>query len=208
MDNGRLLALDVGDRRIGVAVSDPLRILARPVTTIQRRAAADVQAVVDLIAEWDVAQLVVGLPLLPSGDRGEQARAVEAFVRRLEAAVAIPIVLWDESYTTETAAERLRARGVAARAAKALIDAEAAAVILEEWLRAHAEPVEAAEAPNERARRNDAPSQADRRDEAWRDVARIAGAPGEAAHGDEAPRETVRRDEAPRETVRRDDVIE
>ncbi len=136
---GRLLALDVGDRRIGVAVTDPLRVLARPLTTIQRqRAIEGVRAVADLVAEWDVVRIIVGHPLLPSGDRGDQARSVEAFVGRLRAHVDVPIDLWDESYTTEAAATRLRSRGLDARAAKAHIDSEAAAVILEEWMREHA----------------------------------------------------------------------
>jgi len=125
------MALDVGDRRIGVAVSDPLGITTRPV--------GDVAVVMAAVREWEPARVVVGDPRLPSGDRGEQAEATDAFVTLLApelAALGIGIERWDESYTTETALARLRARGVDARRAKALVDAEAAAVILEEWLRA------------------------------------------------------------------------
>lgn len=134
--------MDVGGRRIGVAVTDPLRVLARPLTTIRRRSrAADVSAVADLISEWQARLLVVGLPLLPSGDRGDQARAVEAFVAQLKAAISIPVELWDESFTTLEAAARLRDAGHKPdrdrEAERARLDAVAAAVILEEWLRAH-----------------------------------------------------------------------
>ncbi len=133
---GRLLALDVGDRRIGVAVSDPLGVTARPLLTLERkRAADDVAAVAQLVSEWEARILIVGHPLLPSGDRGEQALRVEAFVRRLKRAVDVPVSLWDESYTTVAALERMKARGVSEDDIRQRIDAEAAAVILEEWMR-------------------------------------------------------------------------
>jgi putative Holliday junction resolvase len=133
---GRVLALDVGDRRIGVAVSDPLGITARPLTTLVRdRLRADLRAVAALVEEWEAACLVVGDPRLPSGDRGEQSEKVAAFVEALGPAVSVPIEMWDESFTTLAAAERRRERGGRAARDRSAIDAEAAAVILEEWLR-------------------------------------------------------------------------
>jgi putative Holliday junction resolvase len=132
------MALDVGTRRIGVAVSDPLKLFARGLTTLQRTdPVADVQAVAALVTAWEAERLIVGHPLLPSGDRGERAVEVEAFVERLAVAVGCPIELWDESYTTLAATERLHGRGVTGREAQAQVDAEAAAVILEEWMREH-----------------------------------------------------------------------
>jgi len=147
------MALDVGDRRIGVAVSDPLRLFSIPLVVMDRRGEErDVAAVLELALEHEAAVLIVGLPLLPSGDRGEQARKAEAFARALLRAGAARVELWDESYSTLEAAARRVARGRAARPrppggarAAAPLDAEAAAVILEEWLRAHEEaPAEAA----------------------------------------------------------------
>ncbi len=142
--SGRLLALDVGDRRIGLAVSDPLRLFARPLRTVVRRdEAADVEAIVAVIRGEGVTEVVVGHPLLPSGDRGEQARAVEAFMARLAPALdaaGVPWAYWDESFTTLTAQERRRERAARVRSADAGLDAEAAAVILEEWLGARQEP--------------------------------------------------------------------
>jgi putative Holliday junction resolvase len=134
-----VLALDVGDRRIGVALSDPLQITVRPLTTLENRPDAPGR-IGALVEEWDVERLVVGYPRLPSGDRGDQARAVEAFVERLARCVAVPIEFWDESFTTLAAEERLRRAGVGVRRQKARIDAEAAAVILEEWLMEHRPP--------------------------------------------------------------------
>jgi putative Holliday junction resolvase len=125
---GRVLALDVGNRRTGVAISDALRITARPLLTLERSDPhADVVAIADLVADHQITAIVVGHPLLPSGDRGEQALLVEAFAAALTAELEVPVVLWDESYTTQAAAERV-GRGAAN------LDAAAAAVILEEWL--------------------------------------------------------------------------
>ena len=134
---GRTMALDVGNRRIGVAVTDPLGLFARPLTTVVRRGqATDLAAVAALTRAWAIDRLVVGLPLLPSGDRGEQAVLVMAFVDALAPTVDVPVDLWDESYTTVTATERLRSYGADVRRQPAAIDAAAAAVILEEWLNA------------------------------------------------------------------------
>jgi putative Holliday junction resolvase len=152
----RIMALDVGERRIGVAVSDPLGITVRPVGTVEISAdksvsgiAAAITAVVAYVRQLEPRRLVVGDPRLPSGDRGPRADMVDAFVADLTIGLTaegslgpLPIERWDESYTTETALARLRSRGVKVGTAKertrAGIDAEAAAVILEEWLRAHA----------------------------------------------------------------------
>ncbi len=141
MTPGRVMALDVGERRIGVAISDPLRITVRGLTTIDRARADACAAVVDSVAQWAPVCVVIGDPRLPSGDRGEQAESTDAFVARLApelARLGVPIARWDESYTSEAAIARLRARGVDTRRDKAAIDAEAAAIILEEWLRSQA----------------------------------------------------------------------
>lgn len=132
------MALDIGDRRIGVAISDPLQVVARPLLVVERRGRApDLERIAGLVREWNARSVIVGWPLMPSGDRGDQARTVEAFVRRLRRTLSVPIQLWDESYTTREAEARLRGRGIGWRAAKSVVDAEAAAVILEEWMREH-----------------------------------------------------------------------
>ena len=137
---GRVLALDLGNRRIGLAVTDPLRLFARPLRTLTRSAdAVDRAALLGVVLEEGADYVVVGLPLLPSGDRGEQALAVTDFMAELAPLLAEADVgwgYWDESYTTLAATERRRARGGRSTGADPGLDAEAAAVILEEWLRA------------------------------------------------------------------------
>lgn len=134
---GRVLAVDHGLRRIGVASSDPLGLFARPLTTLDGRRRGHAAAeVARMAAALEAATVVVGLPLLPSGDRGPQADAAAAFAAEIEAELSAighgaRVVLQDESHTTAAAAARA---GAARRAPRAGEDAAAAAQILEEWL--------------------------------------------------------------------------
>ncbi len=135
------MALDVGERRIGVAISDPLRVLATPVMTLTRRSwGEDLAAIARLARERGVTLVLVGHPLNMDGSAGEQARRSERFARRLAKALGTdgpPVILWDERMSTQTAEERLRlGKGVG----RAGLDAAAAAVILQEWLDAQRGP--------------------------------------------------------------------
>jgi putative Holliday junction resolvase len=135
------MGLDVGDRRIGVAVSDPLALFARPLTTVERADdAVAIRAIVELAGELGVVRLIVGLPLLPSGDRGEQALRTEAFVRQLRDVTDLPIELHDESYSTQDASARLRAAGHGVDGHRGRVDAAAAAIIIEAWLSENGPP--------------------------------------------------------------------
>lgn len=127
------MALDVGERRIGVAVSDELGILATPIAVIPRRTRQeDLRRIAALIAEYRPAELVVGLPLLPSGAVGPQARQSVQFAERLRQEFGLPVRLWNESYSTIEAQRRRRDAG--RRKQSASIDAEAAAVFLQDYL--------------------------------------------------------------------------
>ncbi len=129
------MALDVGDRRIGVAVSDPSCTLASPLTVVERRSRRrDVEAIARLVAEERVTRLVVGLPLDSRGNRGEQASKTIAYARRLAAALPIPVVLWDERLSTGDAEGLLRDAGRPPGYRRVRIDAAAAAVILQDYL--------------------------------------------------------------------------
>ena len=120
----RLLGLDPGGRRIGVAVSDELGLLARPLTVIERRSReADRARLASLIEQHRPAALVVGLPLLPSGEAGDQARYSERFAAWLGESFGLPVHLWNESYSSAEAWARRRERG-RSRDRRALIDAE------------------------------------------------------------------------------------
>lgn len=133
---GRVLALDLGSKRIGVAVSDPGRVLASPLTTVARgrRPADDHRRIVELVDEVEAVRVVVGLPLSLDGSRGRAAHLVEDEVVRLEAELDVPVELFDERFTTVSAARSLRDRGVKARDQRAVVDREAATVLLQAWL--------------------------------------------------------------------------
>jgi putative Holliday junction resolvase len=96
----KVLALDFGRARTGVAVSDPTGTIARPLDVVS---GDDIARIVELIDEHGVERVVVGLPLTLAGDRGEQARVTQVFVDALAAATAVPVVTFDERFTTDLA---------------------------------------------------------------------------------------------------------
>jgi len=131
---GRTLALDVGERRVGVAVSDTAGWLARPLTIITRRSRReDFAAIARLVEEQKATAVVVGYPLNMDDSVGPQARRVARYAAALERVLPVPVVLWDERLSSEEASQRLRAAGGGRRQRKHLDDA-AAAVILQEYL--------------------------------------------------------------------------
>jgi putative Holliday junction resolvase len=100
----RVVALDFGRARTGVAVSDPTGELARPVTVVERAASpAGLARVAELVAEHDAELVVVGLPLTLKGERGEQARETERFVDALRSQLPVPVELFDERFTSTLA---------------------------------------------------------------------------------------------------------
>ena len=132
----RLLSLDVGDRRIGAALSDPLGITATPLLAIDRRRVRDaVAAVLGLAREHEVSGIVVGFPLTLSGEAAHQAAKVKDFVRVLESRTELPVVAVDERFSTQEAERLLRSAGRRARSRdKGAVDSAAAAVILQTYL--------------------------------------------------------------------------
>ena len=141
-----ILALDVGEARIGVAVSDPSATLASPRGLIHRRSNAQaLAAVAREVAAVGAELVVVGLPISLDGVVREQAHRVQRFGERLRSQIAVPVVYQDERLSTVTAAEALRAAGVRPERIKERLDAAAAAVILRDYLDQH--PADAAPAP-------------------------------------------------------------
>ncbi len=132
---GRALGLDLGARRIGVAISDDRRSVATPLEVISRRdAEAARRRIASLVDEWEVSTVVVGVPLHLSGGRGQSVRHVMREVDRLRATIAVPIVTYDERLTTVTAQRSLTEQNVSARNQRELVDMVAAAVILQGWI--------------------------------------------------------------------------
>jgi len=129
------LALDVGDRRLGVAVSDPTGWLARPLTIIHCRSKReDLAAISRLVEEQEVTAVVVGYPLNMDDSVGPQARRVARYATALERVLPVPVILWDERLSSEEAAYRLRAAAGGRRKRRRHLDDAAAAVILQDYL--------------------------------------------------------------------------
>lgn len=136
----RLLALDVGERRIGVAVSDALGMIATPLEVIHRSSkAADFGRIAGLVREHEAGALIVGHPLNADGSAGPQAERVERYAAALEQALRdegleLPLILWDEHGSTQRAQAAMIAGGRGAQDRREKIDAAAAAVILQDYL--------------------------------------------------------------------------
>ena len=135
----RVLALDVGERRVGIAISDPTGALARPLQAVVRSSREeDFAAIAAIVAEYGVSLVVVGLPLSLDGTEGPQARRIAGYAEGLADCLPTQLVLWDERFTTAEAEEILRQyrsekKRRRARASGEL-DAIAAAVILQSYL--------------------------------------------------------------------------
>ena len=128
----RFLGLDVGDKRIGVALSDPMGILASALTVIERRGDnSEFQIILDLVNEYEVACIIVGLPRLMDGSIGKQAKRVTTFVETLSGLTSVPVEMWDERLSTVAADRLLRDAGKKRDQIRASRDAAAAALILQ-----------------------------------------------------------------------------
>jgi putative Holliday junction resolvase len=131
---GVRLGIDVGKVRIGVAACDPDGILATPVVTVQR-GADDLRKLAELVAEHEVVEVVVGLPVTLAGREGPAAVDAREYAEALASAIApIPVRLSDERMSTVVASRRLAERGVRGRRQRAVVDQAAAVEILQSWL--------------------------------------------------------------------------
>lgn len=138
----RILGVDSGERRIGLAISDETELVARPLLVIQRREDALKRALDEIqhvAAREGAERLVVGLPLNADGSEGHQARRARALAKLLEKVVARPVELWDERLSSVEAERQLHEQGRSVRRLRQAggIDAHAAAVILQDYLDAH-----------------------------------------------------------------------
>jgi len=130
-----LLGLDVGDIRIGVALSDELCVAAHPLCTLTRKnRKVDLIAISDLISIHKVERVIIGLPISLDGSIGPQAEKVQKFAQRLESVINIPIEFQDERFTTAEAEEILRELNKDTKEQKELIDEVAAVIILTDYL--------------------------------------------------------------------------
>ncbi|HEY7097889.1 MAG TPA: Holliday junction resolvase RuvX [Terriglobales bacterium] len=132
---GRILGLDVGSRRIGVAVSDPLGITAQGLETIQRQNKRQDRAALEaVIRKYEVQEIVVGLPLRMSGAEGVQAEKMQAFAEALRQNFQLPVHLWDERLTSSQANRLLRETDMSIRRRGEVVDQIAAVLILQSFM--------------------------------------------------------------------------
>jgi putative holliday junction resolvase len=134
----RILGLDYGSKRIGVAVSDPLRIIAKGISVIEQSPSM-MEELRALVVSYDVGEIVVGMPLTLKGEKRQTAEEVEKFMNRLHEAFNIPVVSIDERFTSQLAQETIRMMGVKKkqRQVKQTVDMTAAAIILQQYLDRH-----------------------------------------------------------------------
>lgn len=131
----RLMGLDVGDRRIGVAVSDPLGLTAQPVLTLVRaNRKQDLRSLARLLRKYHCAEIIVGNPLYMSGDLSPQAAKAQAFAQILRDETGLPVHLWDERLTTTEAHRHLHAAGRPGSEHRSVVDQVAAVLILQSYL--------------------------------------------------------------------------
>lgn len=133
--SGRILALDVGGKRIGVAMSDPDRIIASGQSTIDAQPPKQALArIVDLVSRETVTQIVIGLPLTLRGEVGPQAEVIQKFAQELEKRVSVPVALYDERLTSVAAERSLEAMGVKKNKRRDHVDEMAAVLILQAYM--------------------------------------------------------------------------
>ncbi|HEX3732291.1 MAG TPA: Holliday junction resolvase RuvX [Mycobacteriales bacterium] len=134
---GAVLCVDVGEVRVGVAISDPARILATPLITLKRDRArnGDLTEIVRIVSEREIVEVVVGLPRLLSGAHGSAASIAQRYAARLARRIApVPVHLHDERMTSVIAGRTLSEQGVRGKRQRAVVDQVAAVVILQSWL--------------------------------------------------------------------------
>ncbi len=132
---GRILAIDPGGRRVGLALTDPLRIIASPYETLLISSNDDaVEQIRGVIQREQVTEVVVGVPLRPGAEKSEQAKRVEVFIEVLKARIDQPVFTIDESYSSVEAEESLHRMGKKVGDDKGAVDRIAAALILKQYL--------------------------------------------------------------------------
>lgn len=131
----RKLALDIGQKRIGIAISDPLLVTASPLTTILRSdEKTDLTKIKELVDDNEVDEVIAGLPIELSGSVGPQAKMTQDFIEILKAELHVPVITYDERFTTHMATDLLIEADVARKKRKGLVDKMAAVFILKSYL--------------------------------------------------------------------------
>ncbi|RLA85409.1 MAG: Holliday junction resolvase RuvX [Deltaproteobacteria bacterium] len=132
----RIMGLDVGEKRIGVALSDQMGIIAQGLEVIERKGSETLKRLREIALRYDVQEVVIGLPLRADGSLGVQAQKVMAFAEELKAVLGLPVRLWDERFSTQQAERILLQADQSRRKRRRVRDKLAAAIILQGYLEA------------------------------------------------------------------------
>lgn len=132
---GRILAIDYGEKRLGIAVSDPLGIIPQGLPTIEYKSLKEVkQKLKEIIEQYEISQIVVGHPLNLRGEVAAAATQVQTFVQKIKMEVNLPIILWDERFTSVEAERILRQLNISPSRNKSKIDQISAMIVLQNYL--------------------------------------------------------------------------
>jgi putative holliday junction resolvase len=135
----RILALDYGSKRMGVALSDELGWTAQPLETFERKTLErDIAHIQELVTMHEVREVLIGLPLRLDGGEGPAVQAVQRFIGRLRETLSVPVITWDERMTTRAAEDLLIAADMSRKKRKGVVDRVAAAILLQGYLEAQA----------------------------------------------------------------------
>jgi len=134
MGMSKILAIDFGERRVGVAISDPTETIASPLKTIDTKKENPVEIIKNICKENNVKKIILGYPLLLSGEEGRMAKLVKEFKKELTKEIGVEIVLVDERFTTKISEREIRKRGKFSSKRREKIDLYAAAYLLQEYL--------------------------------------------------------------------------
>ena len=134
METKRSLGIDLGDARVGVAISDELGMLAHPLETIPVAKVNPMERIAGLAAERDIGAIVIGMPRNMDGSFGPAAEKAKKFIEELRGKVTCRVISWDERLTTVSAQRQLQEAGRKAKDQRSVIDQAAAIIILQSWL--------------------------------------------------------------------------
>lgn len=135
MEKPRILALDIGSKRTGVALSDELRLISSPLTTVEAKNKKEwAQKIIDIVEESEAGSVLVGVPLNQHGEEGADAKKAKEFIALLRERLSVPVIEWDERFTTVQAENLLVTADVSRMKRKQVIDKVAAAIILQSYL--------------------------------------------------------------------------
>ena len=133
MEMFRLMGIDYGTVRIGIALSDPMRIISKPYDVIPNNVMT-ISNIIDIIRKMTVKKIILGLPLHPDGGESEKTKEVRNFAELLKQHIEIPLCFWDERYTTQDARNELIKLGYKTKENKKLIDKMSASIILKNYM--------------------------------------------------------------------------